>query len=111
MEDFIQDWGLTAAIFLPLVGAGIMMLIPREEESAHKFVALVTSLATFAIGVAVLLEFDYDKAGELQFTRANEWIGDDKEVLAANSPTRRAASIKVPVLLAAGREDETAGEK
>ena len=41
-------------------------------------------------------------------TWANEWIGTDKNVLAANSPTRRAGSIKVPVLLAAGREDETA---
>ncbi|MEO7251864.1 MAG: S9 family peptidase, partial [Arenimonas sp.] len=41
-------------------------------------------------------------------TWANEWIGDDMDVLAANSPTRRAANIKVPVLLAAGREDETA---
>jgi dipeptidyl aminopeptidase/acylaminoacyl peptidase len=41
-------------------------------------------------------------------TWANQWIGDDKEALAATSPTRRVGSIKVPVLLAAGREDETA---
>src|SRR5690606_19124390 len=74
MEDFIQDWGLTAAIFLPLLGAGIMLLIPREEESAHKFVALVTSLATFALGVLVMVEFDYDQPGVLQFVRADEWI-------------------------------------
>jgi dipeptidyl aminopeptidase/acylaminoacyl peptidase len=47
------------------------------------------------------------KHGSIE-TWANEWIGNDKEALAANSPTRRAASIQVPVLLAAGREDETA---
>ncbi|MBB6598641.1 prolyl oligopeptidase family serine peptidase [Luteimonas sp. MC1825] len=41
-------------------------------------------------------------------TWANEWIGSDKATLQANSPTRRAGSIKVPVLLAAGREDKTA---
>lgn len=41
-------------------------------------------------------------------TWANEWIGDDMKTLAANSPTQRAASIKVPVLLAAGKADETA---
>ena len=41
-------------------------------------------------------------------TWANEWVGSDMAQLAANSPTRRATSIKVPVLLAAGREDETA---
>lgn len=41
-------------------------------------------------------------------TWADEWIGSDTAQLAANSPTRRAAAIKVPVLLAAGREDEIA---
>jgi NADH-quinone oxidoreductase subunit M len=74
MEDFIQDWGLTAAIFLPLVGVVVMMLIPREEEGAHKLVALVTSLAVFAIGIGLLLEFDYDQSGVLQFTKDKEWI-------------------------------------
>jgi NADH-quinone oxidoreductase subunit M len=74
MEDFIQDWGLTAAIFLPLAGVVVMMLIPREEESAHKFVALVTSLAVFAVGVALLWQFDYDQAGVLQFARDDEWV-------------------------------------
>lgn len=47
------------------------------------------------------------KHGSIE-TWANEWIGSDRSRLEANSPTRRAASIKVPVLLAAGREDETA---
>lgn len=41
-------------------------------------------------------------------TWTKEWIGDDAGQLAANSPTRRAAAIKVPVLLAAGREDPVA---
>ena len=41
-------------------------------------------------------------------TWANDWIGDDMKTLASNSPTRMAGSIKVPVLLAAGREDEIA---
>jgi dipeptidyl aminopeptidase/acylaminoacyl peptidase len=41
-------------------------------------------------------------------TYANQWVGEDMAVLAANSPTQHASSIKVPVFMAAGREDETA---
>jgi dipeptidyl aminopeptidase/acylaminoacyl peptidase len=48
-----------------------------------------------------------NKHGSIE-TWANDWIGSDMAKLAANSPTRLAAAIKVPVLLAAGREDETA---
>ncbi len=47
------------------------------------------------------------KRGSIR-TWANEWIGDNMDTLAAASPTRMAGNIKVPVLLAAGREDETA---
>lgn len=47
------------------------------------------------------------KRGSMK-TWANEWVGDDMAQLAASSPTRRVASIKVPVLLAAGQEDEIA---
>src|SRR5829696_7036260 len=74
MEDFIQDWGLTVAIFLPLAGMAVMMLIPREEESAHKFVALVTSLGVLGAGIGLLWQFDYDQAGSLQFTKDKEWV-------------------------------------
>jgi dipeptidyl aminopeptidase/acylaminoacyl peptidase len=50
---------------------------------------------------------DASKHGSME-TFTNQWFGEDMHVLAANSPTQRAAGIKVPVLLAAGREDETA---
>ncbi len=74
MEEFIQDWGLTLAIFLPLAGVVAMIFIPRQEEQAHKFVALVTSLVVFAVGVGLLVYFDYDASGQLQYTRDHEWI-------------------------------------
>ena len=40
MNDFLNDWGLTLAMFLPLVGALVMLLIPKAEEQLHKVVAL-----------------------------------------------------------------------
>jgi dipeptidyl aminopeptidase/acylaminoacyl peptidase len=44
------------------------------------------------------------KMGSIR-TWANDWIGDDMAVLDANSPVRLASRIKVPVFLAAGRDD------
>jgi NADH-quinone oxidoreductase subunit M len=72
--DFIQDWGLTAMVFAPLAGVAIMMLFPKDADGSHKVLALLTSLVTAAIGIAVLAEFDYDNTGSLQFVRDNEWI-------------------------------------
>ena len=72
--DFIQDWGLTAMVFAPLAGVAIMMLFPKDADDTHKVLALLTSLVTAAIGIAVLADFDYDSKGSLQFLRDNEWI-------------------------------------
>jgi NADH-quinone oxidoreductase subunit M len=74
MEQFLDDWGLTVATFLPAVGAVVMLLIPRKEEEIHKLVALVVSLATAAIGVALFVDFDYDDAGTLQYVVDESWI-------------------------------------
>ena len=69
-----NNWALSVAVFLPLVGVGVMLLIPRSEEQLHKLVALVTSLATAAMGVYLLATFDYDQAGRLQYFVSKPWI-------------------------------------
>ena len=74
MSNFVTHWGLSAAVFLPLVGAAVMMLIPRAAETAHKMVALLTTLAVFAIGIATLTQFDYDHSRTLQFVVDKDWI-------------------------------------
>src|SRR3712207_5333706 len=51
-----------------------MMLIPRESESTLKGVALLTTLVTMAVGVYLLVEFNYDQASRLQFAVDNSWI-------------------------------------
>jgi NADH-quinone oxidoreductase subunit M len=73
-NDFLTDWGLSLMVFLPLAGALVMMLIPKAEEQLLKVVALGASLASAAVGVAVLADFDYDRAGELQFLVDKTWI-------------------------------------
>jgi NADH-quinone oxidoreductase subunit M len=74
VNDFLNDWGLTLAVFLPLVGAVVMMLIPRQEEETHKTVALVASVLSLAIGVWLLFDFDYDHSNRLQYARNDSWI-------------------------------------
>jgi NADH-quinone oxidoreductase subunit M len=73
--DSFNDWALTLAVFIPLVGAVLLLLIPKAEEGLCKLVALVTSVATLAVGVGILLDYDYDKSG-LQFApEPKSWIG------------------------------------
>ncbi len=74
MTEFLNDWGITAMVFLPLVGAVIMMLIPGSDEETHKVIALATSVAAAVIGVLLLLEFDYDDTRTLQFVDDRSWI-------------------------------------
>ncbi|MEZ5203411.1 MAG: NADH-quinone oxidoreductase subunit M [Acidimicrobiales bacterium] len=74
MKDLLDGWGITAAVFLPLVGAVVMLCIPKADETLHKVVALVTSLVTAAVGVAMIANFDFDKTASLQFLQDKTWI-------------------------------------
>ena len=65
--DWFDDWALTLAVFIPLVGMAIVMLVPRAQETAVKVVALITSLATLAVGIGILSDFDYDNTAKMQF--------------------------------------------
>jgi len=33
--EFLQEWGLTLAIFLPLVGVAVMMAFPKSDEATY----------------------------------------------------------------------------
>jgi len=67
-------WALSLVVFLPLIGAIVMMVIPKAEEELHKMVAMAASLAALAVGIYVLINFDYDASGELQFVVDKSWI-------------------------------------
>jgi len=71
--DFLNDWGLTLAVFTPAVGAALVMLCPKGNELAQKVIALVTTLVTLLWGVLLLANFDFDR-GSMQFSVDREWI-------------------------------------
>ena len=69
-----SEWALSLAVFLPAVGAVIVMLIPRAYEELIKWITLLTTLATFGVVIGILSDFDYDHTRALQFQINNSWI-------------------------------------
>ena len=48
---------------LPLFGAGLVMLVPREEEAIHRGLGLFTTILTFLVSLLILAGFDATQAG------------------------------------------------
>lgn len=74
--EFLQDQNylLTLGTFLPLVGVVVMLFIPKSDEVLNKSVAIAAAGATLVVGIYTLMQFDYDKAGTLQFYADAQWI-------------------------------------
>ena len=69
-----QNWLLSVGTFLPLAGVVLMLFIPRTEDRVQRLVPIVASGATLAVGIYTLTQFDYDRAGALQFYANENWI-------------------------------------
>ena len=58
---------------LPIAGAALVMLIPREEEAIHRGLGFGTSLITFLVSLFILGDFDAAQSGfQLQVDKI--WI-------------------------------------
>jgi hypothetical protein len=62
-----DNWVLSVGTFLPMLGVIVLLVTPKANEAAIKMVALVTSIATVAVGAFTLFSFDFGKAGSMQF--------------------------------------------
>src|SRR5436190_10542246 len=69
-----DHWVLTGSIFVPIIGAALLMFFPRESEASLKVIALLTSLVTLGLGVYLLAQFDYNNAKTPQFEVKRAWI-------------------------------------
>jgi NADH-quinone oxidoreductase subunit M len=66
--------GLLAWVtLLPLFGAALVMLVPREEEAIHRGLGLLFTIATFAVSLLILPDFDAGQAG-FQMEVDKVWI-------------------------------------
>ncbi|HVL82264.1 MAG TPA: NADH-quinone oxidoreductase subunit M [Actinomycetota bacterium] len=70
----LEGWGLSAAVFLPLVGALVMLAVPRAAFGAHKALALVFTAIPFLIALAIAIGFDYGDTARMQYEVDASWI-------------------------------------
>lgn len=64
---------LSTLIFLPIIGAILILLIQRTKEALIKWAALLISLITFILSIPLFTHFDKTVA-HMQFTETHTWI-------------------------------------
>ena len=64
---------LTLTIFFPLLGILVILFIKNEQKNAIRWVALLTSLVTFGISIATLVQFNANSAA-IQLEINLPWI-------------------------------------
>ena len=72
METF-DSYILTIILFLPFIGAAIIILIPGYRQEAVKRVSVVLALVILVLTVYVFIAYDYT-AGGFQFQRQYGWL-------------------------------------
>ena len=58
---------------LPILGAVLVALIPKEEESIQRGIGFLVSLVTFLVSLLILVDFETVQAG-LQMEVNKEWV-------------------------------------
>ena len=64
---------LVLMTFFPLLGALVLLFLKSEQKNAARWVALITSLVTFILSLAVLVQFD-PSSGDIQLEAQQSWI-------------------------------------
>jgi len=67
---------LSAILFLPVVGIIVIALLPKPQQRTIKLIALIFTLASFALSIAVFCLFDRSAGfiGQIQFQEQLSWI-------------------------------------
>ncbi len=74
MAWFDSGWGLSLIVFLPAVGAVVLFAIPKAQETAQKWVALLFTGAAAALAVYAAAAFEYGSSEQFQFEVSLDWI-------------------------------------
>jgi NADH-quinone oxidoreductase subunit M len=75
--ELFETWALTLIVFLPLAGALLLGVIPKDNEGALKAVSLLVTAAAFVLSLVVIGLFDFSGApyNTYQFEVDQSWIG------------------------------------
>src|SRR5438874_13578279 len=73
----MSGWDQTAvtlAVFLPVLGALLIALVPSSEDRLIRSMAVAFTGAALVVGFVMLFGFDYGVRGGLQFEANARWI-------------------------------------
>jgi NADH-quinone oxidoreductase subunit M len=73
MSDW-EKWAVTLAVFLPTLGALVIVLIPGTMDRLIRGLGILFSGAALVVGVIMLLGFQYGAHDGLQFEQNASWI-------------------------------------
>ncbi|MEP6758416.1 MAG: proton-conducting transporter membrane subunit, partial [Actinomycetota bacterium] len=73
-ESSWQQWAITITTFLPIVGALVILLVPKEKDKMIRGLGIVIMALAFVCAVVIAFQFDYGRSGELQFVQNAKWI-------------------------------------
>ncbi len=68
-----EQSAVSIAVFLPVVGAVALAVVPTKDERTLRTIAVVFTGAALAVGIAILFGFDYASGGR-QFEVSANWI-------------------------------------
>jgi len=74
MNSGWEDWAISIATFLPLVGAFVIAFTPRERDRLVRSLGVLFTAAALIVGVAIAVGFDYGAGKGLQFEVSTRWI-------------------------------------
>jgi NADH-quinone oxidoreductase subunit M len=73
--QFYDSHILSVVLFTPLVGAILLLLVPRESENLHRILGNFFGMLVFVISLPLMWRFSLDAAApRFQFTETAEWI-------------------------------------
>jgi NADH-quinone oxidoreductase subunit M len=65
---------LTVTIFVPLAGAVLLALLPRDRDPLYRWVALITTVAAFVFALGILGRYE-EGVGGFQLVERATWVG------------------------------------
>ena len=74
MDPNTAGWALVVALFLPLVGAAALALMPSSMDRQIRRAAVVITGAALVLVIAMAASFDYGRTDALQFETDVGWI-------------------------------------
>jgi NADH-quinone oxidoreductase subunit M len=69
-----ENSALSITTLLPLAGALVIALLPKESDRTARGLAILITGAAFVLSIAIAIGFDYSRTADLQFVLDVRWI-------------------------------------